>query len=313
MVSRWLSDAPANAPWRVQMMRRMVNALQKETIPLSIRTRIMAAFVNSNDSSLPQMFHQLLSSQSPVIRQLSALGCGAIQDIKSIRELSGLMSDPYPDVRFAAVMALVAIGSSQSIDPVLDMLIKGDEELSQVAAEAFATQPEIGFNILKESAAYDNLLVRRAAVFGLEKVDETWALDLLKHMQIEDGQWVVRNAANQALETLQKPDAAIPHPLLPPHNSPWLIEYASKQGVGIIPGNPASDLLLQALKTGTPEEKLAALDYLVERPADKELVKELSQIVFKEAGLMSEAAGYALWLLAMGGTALSVPVEMQAN
>ena len=313
MVSHWLSDAPANAPWRVQMMRRLVNALQKDTLPLSIRARIMAAFVSSNDSSLPQMFHQLLGSPSPVIRQLAALGCGAIQDLQSIRDLAGLMSDQFPDVRFAACMALVAMGASQAVDPVLDMLIKGDEELSQVAAEAFASQPEIGFNILKECAAFDNLLIRRAAVFGLAKVNETWATDLLKQMQIEDGQWVVRNAANEALEMLQKTNPIVPHPLQPIHNSPWLIKYASKQGVGIIPGNSATDLLLQALKTGTSDEKLAALDYLVQRPVEKELVNDLGQIVFKERGLMSEAAAYALWLLAMGGAAITLPVELQAS
>lgn len=309
MISRWLSDAPTNAPWKVQTMRRLVNALQNEAIPPAIKARVMSAFIVSNDASLPQMFQQLMASPIPVIRHLSALGCGAVQDTKSINDLAGLLTDPVPEVRFAACMALVVMGTTPALDPVLDILVKGDEELSRVAAEAFANQPVIGHNLLKECTTFDNLLVRRASVFGLGKVNQPWSLELLKHMQIEDSQWVVRNAANQALEMLQKTNQSIPHPYQLPHDSPWLIEFASKQGMGIIPGSLASELLISAMKTGEPDERLAAMDYLSLRPGEKGLAEALYPIMYKEKGVLSDTAAYVLWLLAAAGIALPSPED----
>ncbi len=309
MVSRWLSDAPPNAPWKVQTMRRLVNALQNEAIPAAVKARVMSAFIVSNDSSLPQMFQQLAGSPTPVIRHLSALGCGAVQDPRSINDLAGLLTDPVPEVRFAACMALVVIGTNPALDPVLDLLVKGDEELSRVAAEAFANNPLIGHNLLKECTTFDNLLVRRAAVFGLAKVNQPWSIDLLKQMQIEDSQWVVRNAANQALESLQVANQAVPHPYQPAHNSPWLIEFASKQGMGIIPGSLATELLISALQTGEPDEKLASLDYLSLRPDTKGLADVLYPIIYKEKGALSDTAAYVVWLLAAAGTTLPSPED----
>lgn len=308
-VARWLSDTPANVPWRAQLMRRLLAILQNDRQPPAVRARSTAAFIASNDPSLQPMFHQLLVAPSGVIRQFSALASGILQDTKSTRELSGLLADPTAEVRYAACMALVAIGTPQSVNPVLELLGAGDEELSRVAAEAFATQPETGHAILKECTTHENLLVRRASVFGLAKVNQPWALDLLKHIQIEDAQWVVRNAASHVVDMLQKPDPAVPHPLLLPHDSPWLIEYASKQGVGIIPGDPATEMLLKALDSGSIEEKMAALEYLAQKPPDKDLIYRLQQMIENETGLLGEAVAYAIWLLLACGGVLKASFE----
>ena len=60
--------------------------------------------------------------------------------------------------------------------------------------------PDEGYNMLKDAAEIDNLLTRRAAVFGLARIPEEWALALLEHVQMEDDQWVVRGAAAEAAE-----------------------------------------------------------------------------------------------------------------
>ena len=60
----------------------------------------------------------------------------------------------------------------------------------------------------------------------------------------------------------------IPRPLKPPSETPWLIEFAGKQGMGISPGVPATDLLIKALKHGSAEERLASLAHLRRTPSE---------------------------------------------
>jgi HEAT repeat protein len=59
--------------------------------------------------------------------------------------------------------------------------------------------------------------------------------------------------------------------LPPPAESPWIIAFAGKQGLGVSPDKPSTDLLLLALKTGTDEERLAALSYLRMMPGQSVL------------------------------------------
>ncbi|MDW8227176.1 MAG: HEAT repeat domain-containing protein, partial [Anaerolineales bacterium] len=133
----------------------------------------------------------------------------------------------------------------------------------RIAAEALANHPQEGYLLLKEAAELkEDLMVRRAAAYGLARIPEAWAEELLVKLQIEDEQWVVRNAATEALEIRRNPPSSIPQRLPPPTESPWLIAFASKQGMGITPDKPPVDLLLSALKSGTIEERLASLDYL---------------------------------------------------
>ncbi len=57
-----------------------------------------------------------------------------------------------------------------------------------------------GGEALQRAAHHPDLMVRRAATFGLGKVDEDWALELLLELAREDTEWVVRSAAELALQ-----------------------------------------------------------------------------------------------------------------
>jgi hypothetical protein len=69
-------------------------------------------------------------------------------------------------------------------------------------------------------------------------------------------------------ENHQRPNPYIPQRLPLPADSPWLNAFAKKQGLGIARDKLPVELLLQALKTGTEEERLAALAYLRIIPTD---------------------------------------------
>jgi len=267
--ARWLRDAPRQAAWRGPVMAKLAQLLQQHGQPLGLRGQALAAFINSGDPSAAVLFRQALTDNDGELLQLAALGSGALQDVKSIDPLSSLLNNPSPGVRRAACLALVTIGTSTAMDAIASALLHGDENLRRAAAEAMAGHPREGHAMLREGAVMkDDLLVRRAVSYGLARIRQPWADDLLNHLQTDDEQWMVRNSATEALDDREKPDIHIPKRLPPPSESPWLIAFAGKQGMGISPDKPPTDLLLLALKSGTEEERLASLAYLRMMPTE---------------------------------------------
>jgi hypothetical protein len=149
-------------------------------------------------------------------------------------------------------------------------------------------------------------MVRRAAVHGLARVEQPWALEKLQVMQVEDDQWAVRNLANQYVEEITKRDPRVPKKLTAPSETPWLIEFASKQGVGIPRGGPATDVLVTAFKHGSTEQRLAAIGYL-KRNANEGVVGALYNGVYGEDPEVSEASFLAVQEIAANGMNIPHP------
>ncbi len=307
-VARWLDETPTNTRWRGQVMRKLVELLQNETEPLNVRARALGAFLISNDTSTVLLMRQLLNAPARVVRQLAVLGVGALGDVKSVPDLIKALNDPEHEVQLAACLSLVSIATPTALEAARSILSQGDEILSRACAEALAVHAGECRPILEQAAGSENLLVRRAAVFGLQQANQPWSTALLQKMSIEDGQWVVRNAAVQAMEDIAKPHHHIPHPLLAPHNAPWLVAFASKLGMGVAPDQPAVEILLQAVKSGTVEEKLAAFAYLAQTPEpSRRLVETVTDALSSGDPHIVEAACAALWTLSLASPHLPGP------
>ncbi len=307
--ARWLRDAPREAPWRSRIMARLAELLQSEGLPLSLRGQALAAFVLSNDPGVPTLFRQLMNTLSFELMRLLALGSGAMRDVKAIRTLEGILEAPSISARRAACLALVAIGSTEALEIVAHTLLNADEDLRRAAAESMANDPGEGHAMLKDGAGLKDILSRRAVVYGLARVNEPWALELIQKMQVEDDQWVIRNSASEVLEARNTgSDPRVPRPLRPPSESPWLIEFAGTQGVGITPGAPATEVLLAALKSPKDEERLAALPYLKLRPAEG-VVKQIYAAMYGDDPELREAAYLALWEIGASGYKLPHPTQ----
>ena len=143
-------------------------------------------------------------------------------------------------------------------------------------------------------------MVRKAAVFGWAQIKEKWAADLLEKSSYEDKQWIVRNAAHQAVELNTKPNPFIPRPLPAPSEVKWLLEFASKKGIGINRGEFPREILLSCLTEGTLDEKIDALSYLVSYP-DFETVYAIYKLVDNGDRTLSEASINALWQINVSG------------
>ena len=307
VVARWLRDAPKEAPWRKKVFAALLNILQAEGQPTALRGQAMAAFVTSGDPGAATLFRQLLSTRSFELLPLAALGTGALRDTKAVDALEEILQAPSGAVRRATCLALVAIGTENALEAVARALLQGDEELRRAAAEALSNDPKEGHSMLKEGATLaDDIMVRRAVVHGLSRIHQPWALELLQKMQVEDDQWAVRNLATQYLEQMSHVDPRVPRRLKVPSDSPWLIEFAGKQGMGVPRGGPATEVLLSAFKVGETEERLAALPYL-KRVANDGIIGALYNGMYGEDPEVREASFYAIEEIASNGINIPHP------
>jgi len=306
VAARWLRDAPKNAPWRGKLFESLAAILQTEGIPLNLRGQAMAAFVVSNDPSAMTLFRQLSKTLAFELVQLSVLGAGAMRDQKAVQILEQAMNAPSQAVRHAACMALVSIGTNEALETVAHTLLNGDENIRRAAAEALANDPGEGHAMLRDGITINDILLRRAVAYGLGRVNEPWAVEALQKIQIEDDQWVVRNAATEVLDSKTSAGSRAPRKLKAPSESPWLIEFAGKQGMGISPGVPATDILLLALKSDDADTRLAALPYLKFTP-NESVLAQLYAAMYKDDPELREGAYNILWELGTSGIKLPHP------
>lgn len=304
--ARWLRDAPKNAPWRGRLFGELAGILQTERLPLSLRGQAMAAFAYSNDPAAATLFRQFANTMSFELIHLAILGSGAIRDAKAVKSLGHALQAPSMNVRRAACMALVAIGTTEALELVAHTLLQGDEEIRRAAGEALANDPNEGYAMLKDGMTLNDILLRRAAVYGLGRIQEEWAIELLKKAQIEDDQWIVRNAATEVLDAKDHIDSLAPSKLKAPHESPWLIEFAAKNGMGVSPGVPATEILLLALKGEDPDSRLAALPYLKFTP-NEGVLTQIYEAMYKDEPELREAAFNTLWEIGASGVKLPHP------
>jgi len=306
IVARWLRDVPKNTKWRAKVFANLLSILQAEGQPATLRAQAMTAFITSGDPGAATLFRQLLTSRSFEVIPLAALGCGAMRDRKAVPILEQVLQAPMGSVRRAACLALVAIGMDKSFEAVARALLQGDDELRRAAAQALANNPKEGYETLREGATLADIMVRRAVVHGLGRIEEPWAMEMLQTMQVEDDQWAVRNLANQYVEEISNRDPRVPRELTPPSETPWLIEFAGKRGTGIPRGGPAIEVLTTAYKHGETGERLAAIPYL-KKNANDGVVGTLYSGMYGDDPEVREASFLAIQEIASNGMELPHP------
>ena len=127
-------------------------------------------------------------------------------------------------------------------------------------------------------------------------------------MQVEEDQWVVRNAATEVLEARVNIGSRAPHKPTAPSDTPWLIEFAAKEGLGISPGTPATDIFLHALKSDDPDARLAVIPYLKHTPSEG-VITQLYDAMYKDDPELREYAFYTLWEMGVSGVKLPNPSQ----
>ncbi|MBN1439477.1 MAG: HEAT repeat domain-containing protein [Anaerolineales bacterium] len=297
-VASWLRDAPPTAGWRVEVFRRLMKTVRTASQPFPLRARALCAFLNSRDTSATQLFRQILSTEDSdrEAQILAALGLGAMADQSAVELLAKQLESDSRELRWAGALALGHIATHAAIDTLGQVLLQGEDDLRRAVAEALALDPIEGHGILREAIQDAELLVRRAAVFGLSRSGQPWALEILERVQIEDGQWAVKSAAAQAVEKLHgeadNPLAVIPQPA----SLPWLVAFAAERKTGLAPGLPALAMLQRALREGEPRQRAAAVETLAHL-GDPEFIPDLCMGLSDNESFVRSLAFEGLWSL----------------
>jgi HEAT repeat protein len=292
-MTNWLPYASADADWRGHLLRYLRNVLvAPNQFPL-LRERAAAALAASRDPLAGEVFRQALQSIVPQIRLLACLGCGAVKDVDAVPLLQNLLQDENADVQVAAVLALGAIHTEEAVNGLVQALTEGSERVRQAAAEALADLPEQGYPILYEAIQDEDMLVRRAAVFGLRRVPSDWAMVWIYRAYLEDSQWYVRSAGQIAFEARRAGSDLAPLAYPAVESIQWLNEWAADQGESVPPGDEAKAVMLKALQEGdVPIRSYAAAN--IGQLGIIEMVKPLYKALRDGRAEVREAAHRAL-------------------
>jgi HEAT repeat protein len=257
-IVRWLPDAPSDAHWRGDLFKRLAAALMAPEQFPTVRERAMAALIAARDKNVLFILRQALRAADPTIRRLACVGLGALGNAEAVKDLAPMLVDDERDVQLASGLALGAIGTERALETMVHGLIDGSEELRQAVAEALAAIPGEGHAILRDGVESDDIMIRRACVYGLSRIKAPWALITLYRTMMEDHQWYVRTAAEEAFMTAQSPER--PGPRLHPEADSllWLVEWAAERGEGVPAGPNARQVLIRALQEAPPDRQSLA-------------------------------------------------------
>jgi HEAT repeat protein len=214
--------------------------------------------------------------------------------------IEAALGDDHPEVRLSAVKALSILaetGNEQAFELIVASMIESQDKAQRAAAEAMAQLGPEGQAVLRDGAKDSDLIIRRASVFGLVTINETWAVELLKEMRHDDDEWLVRNAATEALAKLGLEEEEQAQPidlsLSQPDSLAWLIAWAAERGEGTGVGEAAKATLIRALIEGETPIRHKAIDAL-RKLADPRTITALRQTLRDPEPSIRHAALIAL-------------------
>ncbi len=254
----WMACTPPEAAWRGEVFKRLAAALIAPTQFPALREWALAALVATRDKNALHILRRATRSTETQIRTLGCVGLGALREPEAIRDLRPMLEDDDMNVQLAAALALGAVGTEHAVEVMLTGLYEGEENLRQAVAEGLAALPEIGHPILYEAATHPDMMVRRAAVFGLARIGTPWALTSLYRRLLEDDQWYVRSAAEQVFASArpETKEVALPHP--PLDSLEWVTDWLEEHKVQLSEDRGIHQVLVRMLKDGDQAYRIAS-------------------------------------------------------
>lgn len=261
-MATWARLAKSEAEWKESYIRHLIGLIGAPSQFPLIRERATAALVMSDSDKASSLFRQMARNQDPHMRILACLGLGALEDADAVNGLRNLAADKHVDVQLAATMALGALRTEESLTSMIDILSEGTEQQRRLIAEIFSDMPVEGYPVLYDAIQDDEMMVRRAAVFGLKRLSTKWARIAIYQSFLEDQQWYVRSAAQLVFQQ-QQAGHGVRAPRIPqPDQIAWLQEWAASRGENIPQGEGGLELLLQAFQEGSTETRTYAAGVL---------------------------------------------------
>lgn len=277
-----LKISKPDSQFRTILIKKLINHIYDKKIVFSIRLMALAALLQSNDPNIPSFVKQLLSNNEQDFIQIALFAIGSMNKNSSfIKEIIPITKNPSLNLRKLAYLVLTTFDEEIAINELGKALLSEDEKIRQLIAESFSFNNPKGEEILKEAISLEDIVVRRSAIFGLIKLNNNWARKTLKTLAVEDNQWVIRNAALQATEFLERETLLLPKSTYPLHQNPWLIKFAGEHNLGVSPGKPTAGILLMALSSESSKDVVNATRLMIQDYNEKileSLIEKLESI-----------------------------------
>lgn len=259
-MARWVPFAPVDAVWRGELLKHYGLMLTAPNQYPLLRERAVAALVETRDQrNALFILRKAVRNTDPEIRALACIGMGAMGDPEALKDLKALVRDQVDDVAIAAALSVGAVGTPEAVEILQDVFEQGMERQRQAAAETFAMMPQLGYPILNAAMQDDDYMMRRSGAMGLRRLRTTWALIWIYRAYLDDDQWYVKSAAQQAYEELQ---FGRPTPPTAPYPTPdqidWLKTWVSQKGEKLPQGDLAGQMLVRALVEGDADTRMLA-------------------------------------------------------
>jgi HEAT repeat protein len=304
----WLTYVKTSLAEEQNLLRSVTREIHSNPIYL-VKLRLVIELAKSGNPTTGAIFRHLLQSQDPDTRRAAALGSGFILDLGAVPLLINQLNDQFP-TSAAACYALGKIASPNALEAIADGLLHGDELLRRAAAESLAHNRSEGHPSLREGVTMDDLLVRYAVVHGLSLINESWAIEILDKMRIDEDEWVVRDLAQHVFELFQTISPYLPIPQPPLHTAAWLRTFSEQHNLAVLSPETALELLSAALEKGSDEQKQGALIYL-RRFFNSESIPALLDLLQDSNPDVSQLAALTLWFCAPPGYKVtSAPEEV---
>jgi HEAT repeat protein len=254
-LTRWLGFTKEEPRWRNEILSRLGNAFIHPNQFVSNRERIAAALIASRDhKGAIRIFEFGVQNPNTDVRRISCIGIGALGKYgqRLTQSLSAATLDPQQDVQIAAALALAAIRTDEAKLALVEAFLDGEERLQQAAAEEFAAMPDGGYMTLYEAVEHQEMHVRRAALFGVRRIETDWASEVVRQTFLNESEWFVRVVAQEAFI---KEQAGLVGPAKPitPDNIEWIRNWAIARDIDLPEGNKSRRVLVRSLEDPNPE------------------------------------------------------------
>ncbi len=309
VIAPWLRHTHQKCSWRNFFLKRLLQFAQNKSLSFGIRLRFLSAILFANDASTNNLIKQLLSQSDQQMKELTLLALGTGNDTEVfLNDLINLLESNDIKTQKYSAMNLAIIENQNALHALAKKLLAGDETLRRIIAEILALKQGQGVDIIKDAITIDDILVRRAAIFGLVRINEVWALELIQKLSYEDSQWVIRNIASQALEYLNSDNPYIPQRKKPIIENEWLIKFASQKNLGVSSETSITPLLVQGLEDDNPENNFNAINFVTSLD-DDDLVTEIYRTINSENLILSDKAFETCWRIFIQGKNIPIPAR----
>lgn len=243
----------------LEKIAKIVTSLK---VPLSTRYFAASLIFYSQENILFYLLKHFSSSTDLDTSQLIILLVGLNGEAKYADLLAPFLSSDQPMLRELALLMLIR-------HPELDGASLIDFEMHGLGGQnigvLMSLEGDEGLKQLQRYSTLEDPNCRRNAIAGLRMINEDWSLNELHHLNSTDHEWMVRDAAAQAIENQWSPAPFIPRPLPPLAKNPTILRFLETNSSDSPYRGNSIDLLGNLIHSQDYPLQLLGLRYLIKQ------------------------------------------------